>query len=305
MPQINRGKIIRIIKNLALGVFFVILIFYLALFLRSNFATQPVTAAAIANSFDNGVEWLADNRVRLYEVKNHYLWWMIGVAAERSRDPRLADIYDGYRRLVLDSPELAANPFNILFWPAFDKKLPVTPEILRLMAPYQQYLYYSVSCSADWGSLPTVARQNDPKFCWKHQPFAPACITHQLMGYQFQRIYGCTSNRVLEPRIEELRSYIYAQMLFDPRVVDVYRQRVLMLAMTGDYEDIHESWIRRILDAQLEDGSWDLNDPLIRLNARYSWGFSGHGLAVFHPHENFHTSAQGILLMSILRNEVE
>jgi len=298
-----------VFKRFALAILCALLIFYSVLLYKNNVLSAPASHEAIEDSFNASVDWLVRNRLDLYKDRNSYLWWMIGEAKINSGDPRLSDVYGEYLLHVRENPEQAVNPLNILFWPSSNKAMPPTQQNTTNLAPYQQYLYYSITCDSAWGNLNQVVQQHDPGFCWKHEPFRSACVTHQLLGYWYQRRFECHSRETLDPRVRKLQNYIHIQLLFDPRLVDVYVQRVLMLALTGDIEAISPSWIRRILDAQREDGGWDANDPYVSLSGGRSFGFSSYqyntflGIGSFKSQSRFHTTAQGILLMSILRRE--
>jgi hypothetical protein len=293
----------RMIKRMALAAFCALLIIYSVLLYKNNVLSAPVSQEEIENSFIVGVDWLVRNRLDLYEIHNPYLWWMISEARRNSRNPALSNFYQEYLLRLRENPQQVANPFNVIFLPSFQKPMPAARGITAYMEPYQLYLYYSFTCDSEWGNLKEVVQQHDPEFCWKHHPFQPACVTHQLLGYWYQQIYKCHKSEILDPRISRLKNYIHIQLLLDPRVLDVYLQRVLMLALTGDFEGISQSWVRQILDAQLEAGAWGSNDLVLNVGGGHYIGFTRHGIGLLRESADFHATAQGIFLMSILRDE--
>jgi hypothetical protein len=83
-------------------------------------------------------------------------------------------------------------------------------------------------------------------------------------------------------------------------VVDVYLQRVLMLAESGDARSIKPIWLQNVIEAQRPDGGWSGVDPLLPLGAGRYLGFDGRGFTLRRPVSDFHATAQGVLLFSIL-----
>jgi hypothetical protein len=293
----------RMIKRILIATFCALLSIYSVFLYKNNVLSAPISNEEIENSFHLSVDWLVKNRFDLYQIDNPYLWWMIGEAKRNSRDPALSSFYREYLLHIRNNPPQWASPFNAIFLRPFQRPMPAVREITDYMEPYQSYLYYSFTCDSEWGKLNEVVQQHDPNFCWTNQPFQPACVTHQLLGYWFQKISKCRRSEVLEPRINKLKDYIHIQLFLDPRVVDVYMQRVLLLALTGDFDGISESWIRQILDAQLDEGGWDSDDLLLSLGGDYHIGFTHRGIGLIKNRATFHATAQGVLLMSILRGE--
>ena len=87
---------------------------------------------------------------------------------------------------------------------------------------------------------------------------------------------------------------------WDFRVVDHYVQKVLMLAESGATERIKPRWLRRVIDAQRADGGWDDFDKLLNFGTDEALGWSGGSLRIRRPESNFHTTVQGLYLMSLL-----
>ena len=99
----------------------------------------------------------------------------------------------------------------------------------------------------------------------------------------------------------------YVEATWDFRgVVDSYLQKILMLAESGAAERIKPIWLKRVINAQRIDGGWDDFDEIFPLNSGRSFGWAGwsaHGWMWIHrPKSNFHTTAQGLYLMSLLKS---
>jgi hypothetical protein len=126
-----------------------------------------------------------------------------------------------------------------------------------------------------------------------------------MMGYRFQQRAQCNLLPDLDSRITLLQDAIVQQLFFDPRLVDVYMQRVLMLVDSGAAERVPARSLERLMSAQLTDGSWDrMVGPLLSVGNR-AFGFTPSGLALRHQQGDFHTTAQGVLLMSYLKARPE
>ena len=98
----------------------------------------------------------------------------------------------------------------------------------------------------------------------------------------------------------QLQHRIQRQLTWDPRVVNVHPQRVLMLAESGNSHSIPPARLQNVTTAQRPDGGWSGMDPLLPAgNGRYP-GFGGRGFRTRHPASDSHATAQGVLLLSIV-----
>ncbi len=147
-----------------------------------------------------------------------------------------------------------------------------------------------------------VLRQLEEDFCQENYPISPACVTHQLMGIRFMERRNCGDPEYVKGMVKTLQDKIVKQLTWDPRVVDVYIQRVLMLTDSGARERIKPVWIRNVLDAQLESGGWSPNQSIIALGSSRYLCFTSRILGVCELKSRFHATAQGVLLMSLLLN---
>lgn len=126
-------------------------------------------------------------------------------------------------------------------------------------------------------------------------------------GRQTGATKGLPRRRFIATACARASKKIVNQMIGDPRVVDVYLQRSLMLAESGLFEAIKPVWLQRVLEAQMKDGGWGdfyLLSPTIY---GHSIGFNSHRLRLLNSRQiksSFHATAQGIFLLSlVLGNE--
>ena len=80
---------------------------------------------------------------------------------------------------------------------------------------------------------------------------------------------------------------------------------VLMLVDTDAYNKVKPVWIKNILEAQNEDGSWDDLDPIVYLGNDYIFAHTSGLPTIKKSKANFHTTAQAIWLLSLLLKETE
>ena len=114
---------------------------------------------------------------------------------------------------------------------------------------------------------------------------------------------GCEDPEMVEALVGDLQDKIVRQLTWDPRVVDVYIQRVLMLEESGAEDRVKNIWIKRVLDAQPADGGWSPDQPLIPLWSNRYLCFTGRVFGIKRVKPSFHATAQGVLLMTLLLEE--
>ena len=230
------------------------------------------------------------------------LWLMVREAAHLSGDPYLHDLYLRYfntymvhaglapERLMLESSAGAAVDFSALAG----------------QPDYVQFFYYALSCDKTFGQTPGVVRGRSAARCL---PMAaatllqPPCATHQLMGYMFMRQRRCEDPRQVDAQIARLQDRIVAELHWDPRVIDPYVQRVLMLYWTDAAGRVQPVWLQRVLAAQQPDGGWADQQEIARTKSGRWLGFGGYDQRFLSLHpapSSFHTTAQGLLLMSMV-----
>lgn len=290
------------IKKLVVTLLTVIALFaagYGGLVWNNNRSVTAPSQQDISARWEKSISWLMNNRETILRDENPALWWMVGQAAQVSGDSRLQELYEEFR-----SNYVAKNPDSI--WEAFFSPsafwgVNVPPAAYAGVADYQQYFLFSLTCGKDMLEDPVIAGQHDTNFCPASHPISPACVTHQLMGFRLQQRVGCDRVAALEEKVAALQDIVESQLTWDPRVVDVYLQRVLLLIDSGAQDRVKARWVQRILQTQLPDGSWSNMQPLIPVGGGRYFGFNARLAGVGTVRANFHATAQGLWLTSLLR----
>lgn len=127
------------------------------------------------------------------------------------------------------------------------------------------------------------------------------------MGVYLADRRHCSNAEKIQHLTNVFQEKIINQLIWDPRVVDVYIQRVLMLTLTepGVKNRVKSVWINQILAAQLADGSWNDFHPLFPIGRSYCFGFAGNTIDFRVLKGNFHTTAQSVLLMSLMIDKIK
>jgi hypothetical protein len=275
-------------------------------YLHNNEETNPASQSALSESRDRAIGWVRAHEAEALAAENPALWWMIKESATLSKDAYLASLFDRYYQRYL-----AHNPGNVwhhLFDDDSNRPIPIAD--IEGWPDYNLLFLYGLSCQSDLRADPRVKQLLNGRACatvGSPDYFRdPACITHQLMGIRFIQKHRCENSE----RIGQLASMLVDRTVLDEawdfRVVDFYLQRVLMLAESQAVGKINLRWIARILVAQRSDGGWDDFDELLRFDDDKSIGWSGRGIRLRKPESNFHTTAQGLYLMTLLSaNEIQ
>ena len=269
---------------------------YAALFWQNNRDQPSPNPDTVRQALEHSIQWIQANETTLLEYRNPMLWWMVQQSARITQDERLLGFFAQYEKRVLSAAP--NSPWQYLFHP--HTWVPMQPSSYNDMPDYNRHFLYGLSCDAELGNMPDVQAQLKPDFCPSRHPISPACVTHQLMGMRFMLARGCGEPGAVSDVIAHLQHTIGVQLTWDVRVVDVYLQRVLMLLESGAGNRIKPVWVQRILAAQLSDGGWAGFQPLVPLGSERALGFSAKGFAIRVPSADFHATAQGLLLLSLL-----
>ena len=285
----------KVLWGTALSILGTLAAVYVGLLYVNNAGMQPPDQARIRKSFAAGVEWLESNRQDILSQDNVALWWMVQQSAERTRDPALLSLFEDYRTRHL---KRSRNVWKALFYPGH--WVPTGGHYLEHLKDYQLQFVYAINCDPDLAAQSLVQAQLNADYCDQF-PFRPACATHQLIAFRFMQRAECGDAETTQAAIRKLQARLVRQLTWDPRVVDVYLQRVLMLVESGARESVKPVWLHRILDAQRSDGGWSPIDVPVSLgDGAVSLGFDARGLTRKGPYSTFHTTAQGVFLMGLL-----
>lgn len=257
-------------------------------------------AQSIDSSFERALEWVYSNEEKIMRDHNPTLWWMLRQVAEATSDRRLKDMIWNYGQT--NYTLYALSPWAYMIYGSRPSSTAVDLLGSNLVY-YNLHLYYGYSCDAEMAGADIIRRQNETGFCLKHYPFSPACTTHQLMAFRFMQRTGCDAVEDLDTKVQVLLSRIRRQLVMDPRLVDVYLQRVLMLVDSDAADRVNPRWVQRIMEAQKEDGSWSDNELLLKLSGNRYLAFTARGIGFSGTHASFHATVQGLWLMYLLQEE--
>lgn len=246
-------------------------------------------------ALERSISWAVDNKGTLIEKNNVFLWMFLYEASLVAEDNRLGELVAEYQTRNREKMSV----WRLYYEPS--AKFYIGEGDVTKMANYQKHLLYGVSCSESLSELDVIRRQMEPDFC-RWSPIVSSCTTHQLMGVQFMERRYCGNADENNALITELQEQISRQLLLDPRVGDVYVQRVMMLEATGAHDAIKPVWVQRIMDAQSADGSWESFYPFRAGSSGTRFGFTYRGLGYRSYTPSFHMTPQGIYLLAMLVN---
>lgn len=285
----------------------------------NNRKVAPPDRQELAAAFDAAVEWFVNNERSVLEVPNPIIWYMVQRSAGLSADPRLESLFSRYDQKYLVAARRSYSAPMALWLPLFEPEswVPVTFEDVRRLSYYNKHFAYALHCDEELGKVPMIAAQNDAEFCGRFHVLKPTCVTHQLMGIRLLQRSQCGDATELAATADRLRARTANELRFDFRVVDVYIQRVMMLAESGKDGEIEPVWIRRVLDLQQPDGGWGNFQPVLPVSGGEFLGFGRGGavtgdpardgrfqmmgVSVGQPNSTFHATAQALLLLALLQ----
>ena len=281
----------------------------------NNRDETPPTQQELEQSLEASLNWLVKNQQAILSFDNAILWHFLDRAQEISPDPRIQILYNKYRKKYLRPKSRPMSLWVNMFEPGTDSR-PINFSTIAHYNYYSKHWAYAVSCDSELIKIEEVRAQNHPEFCGNFTALNPTCTTHQLMGIRLMQRAQCGDPDELSKVTQVLQRKITDELFYDPRVLDVYIQRAMMLYESGRPDLVKHSWIRNILDQQHDDGGWGNFQPLLKLNGQYV-GF-GHGASVTgdprrgktfmrligwgQPTSTFHATAQGVLLLTHLVN---
>lgn len=276
----------------------------------NNRDVDPPGTEELSAALDAAIGWLEKNEKAVGNNLNPVLWYMLQRTAEIVPDRRVHDLFSRYYEKIIvpaRRDHLALyHPWVPLFEPG--TWVPVRFEDIRRLPDYNWHFVYAIGCDEELGQIPDIARQNDPGFCGAFHLFKPACTTHQLLGIRLMQRRRCGDKARLESVASRLQQRIVNQLQLDPRVVDVYLQRVLMLVESGRPDLVKPVWLRQVLDAQQADGGWGNFQALVPVGGGDFLGFGAGGgrfdfyhlVSTGKARSTFHATTQGVFLLALL-----
>ena len=269
---------------------------YAVLVYLNNYEGEPVADEELQQSIAQAEHWLTEHSESLAQHHNPGLWEFLAEASEKLESQALKRIVNGYRSRFRYS--YREHPLRFQVYGAGAGVDNYMVDDLHDYPYYNHLMMYAFSCDASLAEYQSVREQLEVNFCQQHYRFSPACKTHQLLGFLYFRDSQCMAPSVYEPVITSLAADLKKQMFFDPRVVDVYVQRLLVLYKSGMAEDVRASWLRRVISAQGQDGGWDNFMPVIPVGGERAIGFGPRGVSLSGERSDFHATVQALLLLA-------
>lgn len=267
---------------------------YGVLLFNNNRNSVPLKNEVLADRLEKSIRWIIKNEQQVLADSTPMLWWMVIEAAKIRRDPRLISLANKFA-------ERYPSVLGSLWGPLFGRERApyVDPEAIADLPYYNQHIIYALHGAKNLVlTSEIVRRQNDASFCNQLAYFfRPACTTHQLMGIHFLGRSTGLDNAAI---VGKLHKDIIRQLVWDVRVIDVYLQRVMMLVLTGAQNKVKPSWMRQIVEHQLEDGGWSNSMPLFPVGNGRFFVLDSRGISLDTPTSSFHTTVQGMLLLSVM-----
>ncbi len=291
---------INILKRIFFRLILILLFLYLTLFIHNNYWSENYSQTDIENAYSNSITWLITNEEKIFKEKNSMLWWLLIQSLELENEPRLKKLVDNY--LNENYLFYVNTPWHSLLYDG-SSKIDSLSLLASKIPEYSKYFVYGYTCDVELKNSETIRKQNNLNYCFINYPTSPTCFTHQLMAFRFMQRANCKTDIKLETHIEKIANWISYQLTFDVRVVDVYIQRVMMLIDSGNSSKLRKRWVKRILIEQLNDGGWSGFQPLLSIGNNKFIGFGSRGLAMKSNNSNFHATAQGLYLLSMLKNK--
>lgn len=293
------GEVMRRSAVVLAFIFVGVLAWYVSLLWVNNYTSQPISKKQLTVHLEKAISWIEENIDSVEKASNPPLWWMLKQSAEISENPRLVSFYKRHEDELLNMRGMYmwANMFD----PDASVELPDL-YLLQYLPNYNYLFLYGLTCDPDWGSEPEVQKQLDLEFCSMHF-LHPRCVSHQMVGIRFMQRSNCGDSKEVEKLIRGLQDIIVAELTWDPRVVDAYIQRVVMLVDSGAVSRVNPTWIQHILNAQNVDGGWGDIDPVLHLPGGKALGFTSKKIGYGKISSNFHATAQGIWLISLLLSQ--
>lgn len=262
---------------------------------QNNLDIEPVKKEKILASYEAAVGWIEDNRERILRTDNPALWWMVQRSAELTNDMRLLGLFDAYHKRYDDGQ-------NNNYWSLLYKKsgwIPVRYGEIAFLDDYQQLLVYAITCDSELASIPLIRAQLDSSFCDAF-PFRASCVTHQMIGLHLLQERECGDLVELAESMEKLQLRVRNQLVWDPRLLDQYLQRVLVLLETDSAELLKPVWLSRVINGIQEDGGFSSSQLILNLPGKkdliLTRNFIGYGTS----ESSFHTTVQGLFIMAHL-----
>lgn len=250
-------------------------------------------------TLEKGIRWLEAHQDEVLADPNPALWWMLKDSATLTGDARLGTMVDTY------IGKMRANTHNSPFFRMVDPESPVRMSLAlaQPLADFNYYILYGMTCDSALATTDVVQRYGHADMCGPLYLLRPVCVTHQLIGAWFVHKRGCENPEKTADLIAELQGMVATRQSMDARVDDGYLQGVMILAATEGRDIIKPAWVRNIMAAQRPDGGWETFKPWIPVGESRYAEISREGITVKERSSQFHPTAQGVFIFSLLLNQ--
>lgn len=283
----------KIILKTLITLFSIGIILYAYLVYDNNRDIKEPSIQEYEQSLQKAINWVEKNQNEIIKENNSILWWFLSQSAKLTKNKSLESVVNKYldQNKDLGLWELYFNPYAYVRYDVNN---------LFNLPKYNLHFIYGLTCDKELAQMDVIKEQMDANFC-RWSPIFSACTTHQLMGFHFMKLYQCGDNTSYRDTVDNLNNQVVRQLLLDPRVSDVYIQRVMMLMLSGGEHLVKPIWLHQIINAQKSDGAWETFYPLLPPNGEsMRFGIAYKSLAIREYIPNFHTTSQAIYLLSLM-----
>ena len=294
----------RLIKPLllvSLSTLICVLLLLVFLVFYNNCCKKTIDVEALQHSHNASVQWLIQNEEKLITEHNPILWEMIDKTAELTHNSTLQNLFSRYQRQFFSF--YRTHPFGFLM-NGYNKANFLTTD-LSVFPYYNLFFMYGFTCDKALADFDIVQAQRDINFCSKYFSIAPACKTHQMIGFMYLKNTTCENPQWVADNLEILANDIKGQLFYDFRLVDVYLQRVMILYENDNSNLVNPQWLVNIIAAQNIDGGWDDFQPIIALSNQKYLGVGAKSIYVKTIRSTFHATVQGAYLTALALKDLD
>jgi hypothetical protein len=279
---------------------------------QANRDVAPVPLAERQAHYQKALAYFKANEPGILMDGNTALWWMVQAAAEHTQDEYLLGLVREVLRRNFPSDD-TASPFKRMIDPTAKV---ASGDLLNLIDidqlwDYQKFYLHGTTCKHQplaHGDTRRFLRENICRPIWREVwPRDPVCSTHHAIGISLFKRVGCPVLPETPQLAKDLLDDIAFQTRHDIVMRDAYIQHVMVLMWLGQPEMVKPVWLRRVLDAQLADGSWRGEKRYPFLPDAMQPGGAQRLLQTWWPSRfptypapiEFHATAQGLLVAAL------
>ena len=163
----------------------------------------------------------------------------------------------------------------------------------------------ALTCHEGAIQSPAIQQIYDRDFCAAQMEgnISASCKNKQIAALVILQSRSCSQSDQYAVALKSVQDDVVELLHKDPRVSDVYIQRLVWLTLTGAGDRIENVWLQRVIQHQRDDGGWLPYQRIVNLVP--GWNLSvgrRFGISFKEDKTAFHTSVQGMLLMALHAN---